>query len=364
MEKLNFDKIVQDFESAVPYVQILDENGKLVNKGLKSSLTDEEMVKLMEDLVWARTLNERFILASKQGRIGVLPPSRGQEASQIASIFALEQEDYMLPTYRDTIPMIKKGARLDHTIAWFSGHVKGYSIDPAAHALYPQVIIAAQYVQAAGIALSYKLDKKDNVALAFIGDGGSSQGDFYEGMNFAGAYDAPAIFIVQNNGFAISVHREKQTKSNTLAQKAAAAGIPGVQVDGMDALAVYEVVKEARNRAIAGKGPTLIETLCYRLCPHTLADDPTRYASKEKEEEWEKKEPLIRLRKFLTEKGLWTEEKEQEIVDRVTVEVNDAIKTINSWPKEKVTDLLKNTMANPTQNIQRDIDRFTVKEAK
>ena len=169
----------------------------------------------------------------------------------------------------------------------------------------PQIIIGAQYVQAAGVALGLKKRGAKAVAITYTGDGGTSQGDFYEGMNFAGAYKAPAIFIVQNNQFAISTPREKQTAAQTLAQKAVAAGIPGILVDGMDPLAVYAATHEARERAINGEGPTLIETMTYRYGPHTMAgDDPTRYRTADIDNEWEKKDPLVRFRKFLEGKRI------------------------------------------------------------
>src|SRR5690606_18650589 len=179
------------------------------------------------------------------------------------------------------------------------------------------IFIGAQYVQAAGVALGFKKRGKKAVAVTYTGDGGSSQGDFYEGINFAGAYGAPAVFIVQNNQIAISTPREKQTAATTIAQKAVAAGIPGGLVDGMDPLAVHAVVKEARERAINGGGPTLIETLCYRYGPHTTGgDDPARYRTYDTDSEWETEDPLVRLRSYLESRGLWTEEKENEVIEQ------------------------------------------------
>ena len=181
--------------------------------------------------------------------------------------------------------------------SWECKYLKDVNIAP------PQIIIGAQIIQATGVALGFKKRDKKAVAVTYTGDGGSSQGDFYEGINFAGAYGAPAIFIVQNNQFAISTPRDKQTVGATIAQKAVAAGIPGVLVDGMDPLAVYAVVKEARERAINGGGPTLIETMCYRYGPHTMAgDDPTRYRTSDEDTEWEKKDPLVRFRIISGEK--------------------------------------------------------------
>ncbi|HCM90119.1 pyruvate dehydrogenase (acetyl-transferring) E1 component subunit alpha [Vagococcus fluvialis] len=359
-----FNDMVKKSEEAVPLVQILDEKGKIVNKGLKSSLTDEELVEMMKVLVWGRTVNERLILAGRQGRIGNLPPSEGQEASQLATLFAMNKTDFLFPTYRDVIPLVQHGMPMKNAILWYRGHVAANILPEDVHGLPAQVIIGSQYVQAAGLGMAYKRDGKDQVAMTYIGDGGSSQGDFYEGINFAGVFNAQTVFIVQNNKYGISVPREMQSKAGTLAQKAAAAGIPGIQVDGMDPLALYEVTKLAREYTMAGNGPVLIETLTYRFGPHTLSDDPTRYRSQEELDEWIKKDYMIRMKKYLTEKGIWTEEMEQDVIDATTKEVNDAIDAADNEPKQKVSELLSNVFEVPTPRIAKEIKMHQAKEEK
>jgi pyruvate dehydrogenase E1 component alpha subunit len=184
-------------------------------------------------------------------------------------------------------------------------------------------------------------------------------------MNFAGAFKAPAIFIAQNNQFAISTPREKQTAAKTLAQKAIAAGIPGIQVDGMDPLAVYAAVKEARERAINGEGPTFIETLTYRYGPHTMAgDDPTRYRTADLDNEWEKKDPLVRFRKFLESKGLWSEEKENQVIEQAKEDIKEAIKKADAAPKQKVTDLMSIMYEEMPQNLKEQYEIYKAKESK
>lgn len=217
----------------------------------------------------------------------------------------------------------------------------------------PQVIIGAQIVQAAGLGLSFKLRNEDRVVLTYIGDGGSSQGDFYEGVNMAGSYDAKAIFIVQNNGFGISTPREVQTRAGTLVQKAAAAGIFGIQVDGMDPLAVYSAVKFARQYAIEGRGPVLIETLTYRYGPHTMSDDPTRYRDDKELTEWEQKDQLIRMRKFLEKKGLWNSEVEAETEEQVRVEIKEALEKVKNTPAQSVDDFIDNMYSEKPKNYKR-----------
>ncbi|HDK8090853.1 TPA: pyruvate dehydrogenase (acetyl-transferring) E1 component subunit alpha, partial [Staphylococcus aureus] len=196
-------------------------------------------------------------------------------------------------------------------------------------------------------------------------DGGSSQGDFYEGINFASAYKAPAIFVIQNNNYAISTPRDKQTAAKTLAQKSVAVGIPGVLVDGMDALAVYAVTKQARERAVNGEGPSLIETLTYRYGPHTMAgDDPTRYRTSDEDSDWEKKDPLVRFRKYLEAKNLWSEEKENEVMEKAKEEIKTAIKEADNTPKQKVTDLMENMYEEMPYNLAEQYEIYKEKESK
>ncbi|PKC50899.1 pyruvate dehydrogenase complex E1 component alpha subunit, partial [Rhizophagus irregularis] len=199
----------------------------------------------------------------------------------------------------------------------------------------------------------------------YTGDGGSSQGDFYEGINFAGAFKAPAIFIVQNNQYAISTPRDVQTAAKTIAQKGIAAGIPCIQVDGMDALAVYVATRDARERAINGEGPTLIETVCYRYGPHTMSgDDPTRYRTTDIDNEWAAKDPIVRFRNYLEGKGLWSEAKETEVIERAKDEIKEAIKKADEAPKQKVTDLISNMYEEMPQNLQEQYEIYKAKESK
>lgn len=215
------------------------------------------------------------------------------------------------------------------------------------------------------MAFGIKKRGKKAVAITYTGDGGSSQGDFYEGINFASAYKAPAIFVIQNNNYAISTPRSKQTAATTLAQKAIAVGIPGIQVDGMDALAVYQATKEARDRAINGEGPTLIETMTYRYGPHTMAgDDPTRYRTSDEDAEWEKKDPLVRFRKFLENKGLWSEEKENEVIERAKDDIKKAIKEADNTPKQTVLDLMDIMYEDMPQNLAEQYEIYKEKESK
>ncbi|TFE03641.1 pyruvate dehydrogenase (acetyl-transferring) E1 component subunit alpha [Jeotgalibacillus sp. R-1-5s-1] len=366
-KKTPFDavKVLEQIEDKFEMFQILDEEGKIVNEDAMPDLSDEQLQELMSRMVYTRILDQRSISLNRQGRLGFYAPTAGQEASQIASHYALEKEDWVVPGYRDVPQIIWHGLPLAQAFLFSRGHFKGNKSPEGVNVLPPQIIIGAQYIQTAGIALGLKKRGKKAVAITYTGDGGSSQGDFYEGINFAGAYGAPAIFVVQNNQFAISTPRDKQTKGRTIAQKAVSAGIPGILVDGMDPLAVYAATRDARDRAVAGEGPTLIETLCYRYGPHTMAgDDPTRYRTDDMDTEWEKKDPLVRFRKFLEEKGLWNEEKENEVIEKAKEEIKAAIKEADDTPKQKVTELMDIMYEEMPFNLKEQYEIYKEKESK
>ncbi|WP_199794728.1 pyruvate dehydrogenase (acetyl-transferring) E1 component subunit alpha [Lentibacillus sp. Marseille-P4043] len=345
--------------------QILNEDGKVVNKDAMPDLSDDDLKELMRRMVYTRILDQRSMALNRQGRLGFYAPTAGQEASQLGSHFALEKEDFILPGYRDVPQLIWHGLPLYQAFLFSKGHYHGNQMPEGVNAVSPQIIIGAQYTQAAGVALGMKKRGKKAVAVTYTGDGGTSQGDFYEALNFAGAYGAQGVFIVQNNHFAISVPVEKQTNAQTLAQKAVAAGIEGVQVDGMDVLAVYAATKDARERAINGEGPTLIETLTYRYGPHTTAgDDPTRYRTEELDNEWEKKDPLVRFRKYLESKKLWSEEEENKVIEEAKDDIKQAIKKADGYPKQKVTELISNMYEELPVNLQEQMEEYKEKESK
>ncbi|RYL92837.1 pyruvate dehydrogenase (acetyl-transferring) E1 component subunit alpha [Sporolactobacillus sp. THM19-2] len=359
MHARNLEQRAENF----PTLQILDEQGHLINEAAMPDISDAEMKELMRRMVYTRVWDQRALSLNRQGRLGFYAPVAGQEASMLASEFAMAKEDWLLPSYRDIPQMVWHGLPLYKAFLYSRGHYQGGQIPADVHTLTPQIIIAAQCTQTTGIALGLKKRGRKNVAFSYFGDGATSQGDFYEGLNFAGVYRVPAVFICQNNRFAISVPVEKQTAASTLAQKAVAAGIKGIQTDGMDPLAVYAAVKEARERAVSGLGPTLIENLTYRYGPHTMAgDDPTRYRTKEMTTEWEKKDPLVRFRHFLEKLGLWSGEDEERTMAEAKEDVAAALKKADQAPAQKVTDLLKLMFETPTQNIEEQLREYGGRE--
>ncbi|ALC91146.1 pyruvate dehydrogenase [Bacillus sp. FJAT-18017] len=359
--KKTLESVEQQFET----LQILNEEGEVVNEAAMPDLSDEQLQELMRRMVYTRILDQRSISLNRQGRLGFYAPTAGQEASQLASQFALEKEDFILPGYRDVPQIVWHGLPLYQAFLWSRGHFEGMNVPEGVNVLHPQIIIGAQYVQTAGVALGMQKRGQKSVAITYTGDGGTSQGDFYEGINFAGAFKSPAIFVIQNNQFAISTPREKQTAAKTLAQKAVAAGIPGVVVDGMDPLAVYKATRDARDRAVNGEGPTLIETITYRYGPHTMAgDDPTRYRTKDLDNEWEKKDPLVRFRTFLEKKGIWSEEKETEVIEKAKEDIKEAIKKADAAPKQKVTDLMSIMFDEMPHYLKEQYEVYKAKESK
>lgn len=360
---VDFAKIKENLAETPKPIQVVDEDAKIVDQDTFKNFTDDQLVEFMKKMVWERALHEQTMNFSRQGRMGFYAPTAGEEATEMGTVMAMEKQDYLLPAYRDIPQLIQHGATVTEAYWWSRGHVKGNEF--SARALMPQIIIGAAYLETAGVAMGLKKNGEDAIAFTYTGDGGTSQGDSYEGMNFAGAYQVPALFIVQNNGYAISTPRKKQTAAVALTQKAVAAGIPSVQVDGMDILACYSVAKAAREFILAGNGPVMIETLTDRYGAHSSAgDDPSRYRTKEEQQPWLDRDPLIRMRKILTDKKLWSEEQEDKLVEEYKASFKEAIKEADAVEPEKVSDMLKRTFEVPTPALKAEIAKFEEKESK
>ena len=310
----------------ISYYQVLDEEGN-IDKSLDPGLSDKDLLKLYRSMVLAREVDKKMLNLQRQGRVGTFGPNTGQEASAAASAFATTEKDWFVGAFRELGSRLVRGEHISKTFTFHNGFEEGNYTPEAPRTLPVNIIVGSQFLHAAGIgyAMKYK-GEKDSAVVVYGGDGSTSQGDFYEGMNFAGVWKAPVVFIIQNNQWAISLPREQQTAAGSLAQKAIAAGIHGVQVDGSDALAVYKATREALDRAYAGEGPTLIEAITYRLMMHTTADDPKKYRTPESEEEWWKKEPLIRFKLYLEKKGIWDDKKQKKLDAEIKIEVDAAIK--------------------------------------
>lgn len=303
--------------------QILDIKGGLVSEDPD---LDKELLKEMYWwMVYARMADDKALKLQRQGRMGTFPPTTGQEAAQVGSGLALDKEDWVFPAFRELGTYLLRGIPLENMYLYFMGDVRGNIIPKNINNLPMYVPVSTQIPQAVGAAYGMKLRNKKNAAVCYFGDGATSKGDFSEGLNFAGVFNTPNIFICQNNQWAISVPRKKQTASKTIAQKAIAYGISGILVDGNDVLAMYVATKEALEKAKKGEGPTLIEAFTYRLRMHTTADDPTRYRSDEELKEWESRDPLIRFKNYLKNKGIWSEDWQKELETKAEEMIKKAI---------------------------------------
>lgn len=357
LEKPAFEVRIDQIEP----LSVIDAKGNVTNPDYLPQLTNDQLREIMRRMVFTRTWDQRAVSLSRQGRLGFYAPVSGQEASMIGTQFALEPEDFICPGYRDMPQIVWHGLPMYQAFLYSRGHQHGGQIPEGVNVLMPQIIIGAQIVEAAGVAMGYKKRGKNNVVMTYTGDGGSSQGDFYEGMNFAGVFQLPVIFVVQNNQYAISTPVSMQTAAGTIAQKAVAAGIHGMQVDGNDVLAVYEASRIAVERARKGE-PTLIETLTYRFGPHSMSgDDPTKYRTKEEQGEWESKDPLDSFRHFLEKKQLWTEEDEQRTVEEARQTVAEQIKKAENVYKMTIPDLIDSMFEVTPPHLERQKKQYLAK---
>ncbi len=320
---------------SIDYLQILDENGE-VDTDLEPDLSREDLLKLHYYMTFSRMVDSRILNLQRQGRLGTLPASTGQEASFCAPVLAINDTDWFVGSYRELGGRLMRGEPLINTLHFFNGFEEG-SLNPKSPRTLPvSIILASQLPHSVGLAYGSRLQgEKDTVSLAIFGDGSTSEGDFHEALNFAGVLNAPVIFLCQNNQFAISTPRELQTKSATIAQKAIAYGMPGIQVDGNDPLAVFKAVDDAVKRAREDKGPSLIEAVTYRMLMHTTADDPTRYRDDDQVESWKAKDPLKRFFKYLNNKQYWDEKKQSDLEIELKQVIDQAVKEFEAQKEFK-----------------------------
>jgi len=323
-----------DLPYHVDHLSILDAEGNL-DESLEPQISDDVLNRLYSGMLLGRRFDERLLNLQRQGRIGTFPPISGQEAAQLGAVATLRDTDWMVPAFRETAAEIWRGRTLESVILSNNGYSEGAQTSEKSHTLPVSIPVGSQMLHAVGIGWSIRYRKKDDVAMTFFGDGATSEGDFHEAANFAGVFQVPVIFICQNNQWAISLPRSKQTRSQTLAQKALAYGFPGIQVDGNDVLAVYAAAAEAVERARKGEGPTLIECVTYRISVHTTADDPKRYRSEEEVENWRQRDPLTRFQKYLVDKGLVNDSKidalEKEVTEKIQAAVDNAEKQMKQF---------------------------------
>ncbi len=325
----------------IDYIQFLSPDSKLTTNKLPALVNDHEsLIALYRTMVLARRFDQKAIALQRTGKMGTYASIHGQEAIGTAIGHAMESADVLAPFYRDYAAQIQRGVTMSEIYQYWGGDERGSCYKENKHDLPICVPIATQCLHATGIAFAFKYKKVNQAVVTCIGDGGTSEGDFYEALNIAGAWRLPVVFVINNNQWAISVPRQAQTACETLAQKAIAAGIKGLQVDGNDVIGMRHVMGEALHKARTGGGPTLIEAMTYRLCDHTTADDATRYRGEKEVDLAHKLEPIARLQKFLVhEKKIWDDQKEQALQQEVEQDIAQAVDTYLSQPPPQPQDM-------------------------
>ena len=321
-------------------LRIIDNEGDVLNQELIPDLDDDTIIKAYKSMLFARVTDQMAVSYQRQGRMYTYPPILGQEAIQIAAGVLIRENDWLAPAFRELAIMMAKGVTPKEIFLYYMGNEQGSNFTKAKHVLPICVPIGSQLLHATGIGYSINYQKKDEVVFTYVGDGGTSEGDFSEALNFAGVWNVPVIFTIQNNQYAISVPVKSQTKSVNLAVKALAFGIPGIKVDGNDFFAMYIAYKEAFENARAGKGPTLIEALTYRKGAHTTSDDPTKYRTKEEEQEWDKTDPLVRLKKYMDKKGIW-KDNEEKLIEEYKLQVDKQFEEAENFTPYQLDDVFK-----------------------
>ena len=354
-----------DIPEKIEYLSILNEKGEL-DTSLEPDIPEELLLKLHRSIILGRKFDERLLNLQRQGRIGTFAPTSGQEAAHLGAVALLRPSDWLVPAFRETAAEVWRGRSLESVIIYFNGYDEGAEIPQDLNNLPISVPVGSQIPHAVGLGWAAKYRQTDNVAMTFFGDGATSEGDFHEGLNFAAVFQAPVIFVCQNNHWAISNPVAKQTRSKTLAQKALAYGMPGIQVDGNDVLAVYAAAKEAVERARAGHGPTLIECVTYRMTVHTTADDPKRYRTEEEVEMWRKRDPIVRYQKYLLDKSLLSEDKIADIESEVLEEIQAAVDGAEEKMKAlgDPSDMFEHTYAHMPAYLKEQKEAFTREVAK
>ncbi|WP_409305852.1 pyruvate dehydrogenase (acetyl-transferring) E1 component subunit alpha [Peribacillus sp. SCS-155] len=346
-------------ETHFPMIRIMDEEGRVTDEEYKDNISEDFVKNLYTQLILVRTFDRKAISLQRQGRLGTYAPFEGQEAAQVGSAMALNEHDWMFPTYRDHAASITFGHSLPHVFLYWQGRAEGCASPSGKRIFPPAVPIATQLPHATGAAMAEKKKGTSNAVIVYFGDGATSEGDFHEGLNFASVFKAPVVFFNQNNQFAISLPVHKQMNSTTIAQKAISYEIPGLRIDGNDIFAVYFHTKKALERARNGKGPTLIEAVTWRYGAHTTADDPKKYRNqKDSIEKRERNDPLLRLKRYMVREGIWDEAWKDNVVEQASHTIEKAVNEMEAFPSPDVNDLFDHVFETPTWTIKEQKDSY------
>jgi pyruvate dehydrogenase E1 component alpha subunit len=338
-------------------LRLVDEDGRRRDvDGFPVDLDPAGLRDLYRRMVVARRVDRQATMLTRQGQLAVFPSAVGQEATEVGAVLALADRDWLFPTYRETVALVARGLDPVEVLGEFAG-TWHCDYDPQATRVAPMCTpLATQTVHAVGLAMASRMRGDDVVALAFLGDGASSEGDAHEAMNFASVFGAPCVFVLQNNQYAISVPLGRQTHAPTLAHKGVGYGMPGYRVDGNDALAVYAAVRRAVEQARAGGGPSLVEAVTYRVEPHTNSDDPSRYRSAKEVEAWKAKDPITRFERYLVREKVLDDRDRHGIATEAEQIAADIRARISERPPNRAGELFQFVYAEPTAALveQRD----------
>jgi 2-oxoisovalerate dehydrogenase E1 component alpha subunit len=347
------EKIDGLLPSATP-LQLIDQDGRPGgNPGGLRLPPPDVLRELHRRMVLGRRFDAQATALTKQGRLAVYPSSHGQDACQVGAVLALRGPDWLFPTYRDSVAVLTRGVPVEEALSLLRGEWHcGY--DPYQYRVAPQCTpLATNTLHAVGLAYAARLRKQDQVALALLGDGATSEGDTHEALNFAGVWKAPVVFLVQNNGYAISVPLAKQTAAPTLAAKGIGYGVPSLLIDGNDAAAVYAAVRAGIERAADGGGPTLIEAITYRIEAHTNADDATRYRASEEVSAWLDRDPITRLDAYLRAGRLLDDDTAERLAAEAERLAEDVRQRLNADVSVDPAELFEHVYAHPTPALER-----------
>lgn len=345
------------YEASIEHLQILDEDGKLDTKLAKDTLTDEQVVYLYEQMSICRQYDEIAFKLQRSGRMGTYPQNKGQEANAVGAGLALEKgKDWLVPCYRENAALFMHGLPMHYVLLHWMGDERGNQIPENCRMTPLSIPIGTHMLHATGIAWANKLRGDDSVVATFFGDGATSEGDFHGAMNFATVMNVPVVFYCQNNQWAISVPRESQMNSATVAQKAFAYDMPTIQIDGNDIFATYKATRDAVKRAREGGGPSFIEAVTYRLGDHTTADDARRYRDQAELDAWMGKDPLIRTRLYMEGKGLWGDKQQADLEERAKRIVDEVARTALEIESPSPSDFFNHMFAELPADLARQRD--------
>jgi pyruvate dehydrogenase E1 component alpha subunit len=329
---------------------ILDEKGE-ADEALLPGLGDSDIKRLYELLVLTRSFDEMALSLQREGRLGTYPSTLGQEAAQVGSAYAIAKTDWIFPSFREIGVYASIGYPLRQLFQYWAGDERGSVAPPGMNVLPTSVSVGTHIPHAVGLAMAAAYRRERIASVAYFGEGATSKGDFHEAMNIAGVFKAPVVFICQNNQWAISLSRDRQSAVQSFAQKAIAYGIEGIQVDGNDVFAVYEASRAALEKARSGGGPTFIECLTYRISHHTTSDDSGRYRDAAEVEQWKRRDPIARLVAYMKKRKLWTEAYGEATAAEARRLIDAELSAAEAAPPPSPLEMMASTFAQPTPRL-------------